>query len=75
MKKVSNKVLLYSTENYTQYPVITYNGKESKKEYIGNFLAVQGLGLCYLATDNKGSIPGWGTKIPQVVQCGQKFFN
>ena len=24
---------MYSTGNYTQYPVITYNGKESEKEY------------------------------------------
>ena len=31
---INNKVLLYSTGNYTQYLVITYNGKVSKKEYI-----------------------------------------
>ena len=30
-----------STGNYTQYLLITYNGKESKKEYIGTSLAVQ----------------------------------
>ena len=29
-----NKVLLYSTGNYIQYPVINYNGKEYEKEYI-----------------------------------------
>ena len=29
-----NKGLLYSTGNYIQYSVITYNGKESEKEYI-----------------------------------------
>ena len=28
-----NKDLLYSTGNYTQYFVITYNGKENEKEY------------------------------------------
>ena len=28
------KDLLYSRGNYIQYLVITYNGKESKKEYI-----------------------------------------
>ena len=28
------KALLYSTGNYTQYLVITYNGKESEREYI-----------------------------------------
>ena len=26
--------LLYSTGNYTQYLVITYNGRESEKEHI-----------------------------------------
>ena len=30
--KINNKDLLYSTENYTQYFVITYMGKESEKE-------------------------------------------
>ena len=25
---ISNKVLLYSTENYIQYPMINHNGKE-----------------------------------------------
>ena len=29
-----NKVLLYSTENYIQYPLINHNGKESEKEWI-----------------------------------------
>ena len=32
--KIKNKDLLYRTGNYIQYPVITYNGKESEKEYI-----------------------------------------
>ena len=27
-----NKVLLYSTGNYIQYPVINHNGKEYEKE-------------------------------------------
>ena len=31
---LTNKDLLCSTENYTQYTVITYKGKESEKEYI-----------------------------------------
>ena len=29
-----NKDLLYSIGNYTQYLVITYNGKESEKQYL-----------------------------------------
>ena len=31
---VNNKVLLYSTGNYIQYPVIIHNGNEYKKECI-----------------------------------------
>ena len=31
---MTNKDLLYSTGNYTQYYVIIYKGKESEKEYI-----------------------------------------
>ena len=31
---VNNKILLYSAENYIQYPMINYNGKEYKKECI-----------------------------------------
>ena len=28
---INNKVLLYSTGNYIQYPVINHNGKETNK--------------------------------------------
>ena len=34
IKDINNKVLLYSTVNYIQYPVINHNGKEYEKEYI-----------------------------------------
>jgi len=34
IKQVNYKDLLYSTENYTQHLVITYNGKETEKEYM-----------------------------------------
>ena len=33
IKKINNEDLLYSTGSYIQYLVITYNGKESEKEY------------------------------------------
>ena len=33
-RKDKNKVLLYSTGNYIQYPVINHNRKENKKRYI-----------------------------------------
>ena len=29
---INDKVLLYSTGNYIQYPMINHNGKEYKKE-------------------------------------------
>ena len=31
---INNKVVLYSTGNYTQYPEINHNGKEYKEECI-----------------------------------------
>ena len=31
---INNKVLLYSTGNYIQHPVINHNGKEYEKECI-----------------------------------------
>ena len=34
MKQINNKDLLYDTGRYIQYLIITYNGKESEKEYI-----------------------------------------
>ena len=34
---INNKVLLYSTENYIQYPVINYNGKEYIYVYLNHF--------------------------------------
>ena len=33
-RMVNNRVLLYSTGNYIQYPVMNHNGKEYEKEYI-----------------------------------------
>ena len=38
---INNKVLLYSTGNYIQYPEINHNGKDYKKEYIYIFSAMQ----------------------------------
>ena len=36
IKEINNKDLLYSTGNYIQSLVITYNGKEPEKVYIYN---------------------------------------
>ena len=37
-KQITNKDLLYSTGSYTQYLIISYNGREYKKEYIYIFI-------------------------------------
>ena len=34
IKLITNQDLVYSTGNYIQYLVITYNGKESENDYI-----------------------------------------
>ena len=34
LKRITNKVLLYSTGSYIQYPVINHNGKDCTKECI-----------------------------------------
>ena len=31
---INNKVLLYNTENYSQYPMINHNGKDYKKKNV-----------------------------------------
>ena len=31
---INNKVLMYSTGNYIQYPMINYSRKEYEKEYV-----------------------------------------
>ena len=39
MKYITNKGLLYTTKDYTQYLLVTNNGKESEKEYL--YLSIQ----------------------------------
>ena len=34
VNSINNKVQLYSTGNYSRYPVINHNGKEYKKECV-----------------------------------------
>ena len=38
---------------------------------IGNSLVVQWLELQTFTTEGVGSVPDWGTKIPQAMQCSQ----
>ena len=50
IERISNKVLLHSTENYIQYPTISHNGKCSlkKTKHIGISLVVQWLRICHV---------------------------
>ena len=48
-KQMNNKVLLYSTENYIQCPVINHKGKEYEKEHI--YLRITE-SLCYTSETN-----------------------
>ena len=48
------------------------NIKCVRNQISGNSLVVQWLGLCAFPAEGSGSIPGQGTKIPQVAQCSQK---
>ena len=43
-----------------------------KKKDLGNSLAVEWLGLHVFTAEGVGSIPGWGIRIPQATQRGQK---
>ena len=52
---INNKVLLYSTGNYIQYPIINHNGKEYEKAYICMCMYVYIYiteSLCYIAEIN-----------------------
>ena len=46
--------------------------KYKKKKNRGTSLALQWLRLHVSTAVGMGSIPGWGTKIPHVAQCGKK---
>ena len=45
IKQINNTVLLYSTGNYIQYPLINPNGKQYEKEYIYFSCSIWGLGM------------------------------
>jgi len=37
---INNKVLLYSTANHIEYPMINHNGKEYEKEFIYIYITI-----------------------------------
>ena len=47
-----------------------YTLQGQQKHTGGNSLVVQWLGLCTFTAGGTGSIPDWGTKIPQAAWCG-----
>ena len=49
IKQITNKDLLYSTGNSIQYIIITYNGKDSEKEYIRVYITES---LCHVPKTN-----------------------
>ena len=51
-----------------------YFTTHTKENWVGgqNSLVVQWLGFRTLTVERPGSVPGWGTKIPQVAWLGQK---
>ena len=53
---INNKVLLYSTGNYIQYPMINHDGKEYEKEYIYIYIYIYYIyipeSLCCMAEIN-----------------------
>ena len=51
-----------------------YKPRKKEKRH-GNSLVVQWLRLCAFTVEGLGSIPGWGTKILQDTQHGQKKKN
>ena len=46
-----------------------------QSKHLGDSLVVQWLGFHAFTAEGLGSIPGWGTKIPQTVQHSQKFLH
>ena len=67
---ISNKVLLYSTENYVQYPVTSHNGKEYEKRKFPGGPVVRT--LCFYCW-RPGFNPWSGNNIPQAVRHCQKW--
>ena len=61
------RVLQPPNKSFIPFSKLRYNS-----HIIGNSLAVQWLGLRASTAGGMGSIPGWGTKIPQAPRHGQK---
>ena len=66
-EQINNKVLLYSTGNYIQYPVINHNGKEFEKECRFPWWLHGKESACQCR--RQGSIPGPGRSHLQLNLC------
>ena len=68
----NNKVLLHSTGNYIQYPVINHNGKEYKERMYRDFPGSPVVKTLPSNEGSLGSIPRRGVKIPHASQQKRK---
>ena len=79
MEKLDEFLLeLYAMKSFSKKEIAEYMDKKKdiyelaiKINKLGDFLVIQRLGLCVSIAGGTGSIPGWGTKILQTVQCRQ----
>ena len=69
INKLNQSINLKKTKQNTLWPQQPY--MPSLRRGVGTSLAVQWLTLSAFTAVGLGSIPGRGTKIPQVVMCGQ----
>ena len=51
--------------------IMVHSGEAVKRNGAGNSLAVQWLGHCTSSAGGMGSIPGWGSRIPQATRHSQ----
>ena len=72
MEWKNNKVLLHSTGNYIQYPVINHNGKEYKERMYRDFPGSPVVKTLPSNEGSLGSIPRRGVKIPHASQQKRK---
>ena len=68
---ITNEDLPYSTGNSTQYSVMAYMGKESKKRVDRDFSGGPVVQTPCFHRRGAGSIPGQGTKIPHAAWHGE----
>ena len=72
-KLLSFDVILHGSLSPSPWKASAHPWEVNERAGEGNSLAVQWLGLRALTARGPGSIPGWGTTIPQATRCGKKI--